>query len=117
MATRCLPWRFMSAVSLVRAATTQAPAGARPARAPDGVPDEPEHRRPQTDEQGSSLRVAALVLTDRLGADPQHDAERDGSQRGAVAAAADRAGVVARRAGHTRESEARGGRLASLRPR
>jgi hypothetical protein len=35
------------------------------------VPHEPEHGRPEADEQGTALGVAALVLPDRLRADPE----------------------------------------------
>src|SRR5680860_1142089 len=50
----------------------------------EAAPDEPEHGRPQTYEQGTSLGVAALVLVDGLGADPQRAADEDRSQRADV---------------------------------
>src|SRR5680860_1056632 len=50
----------------------------------EAAPDEPEHRRPQAHEQGTSLGVAALVLVDGLGADPQRAADEDRSQRADV---------------------------------
>src|SRR4051794_24932332 len=56
-----------------------------PVAALERVADQPEHRRPQADEQGAPLGVAALVLVDGLGADPQADAEGDARERGAVA--------------------------------
>lgn len=37
------------------------------------VADLPEGGRPEADEEGTSLGVAALVLVDRLGADPEAD--------------------------------------------
>jgi len=45
--------------------------------ASQAVADEPEHRRPEPDEQGSALSVSALVLTDRLSADPKAHAKPD----------------------------------------
>src|SRR6185437_2110426 len=42
---------------------------------PQRVADEPEHRRPEADEQGPALSVATLVLVDGLGPDPQPDAQ------------------------------------------
>jgi len=39
-------------------------------RALDRVAHQPEHGRPQADEQGPALGVTALVLVNRLGADP-----------------------------------------------
>src|SRR3954471_12690841 len=76
------------------------PAGASPAAAvvalgaAQRIADEPERRRPQPDEQGAALGVAALVLVDGLRADPQRDAQSDGAHRDelqVVAAQADRA--------------------------
>ena len=46
----------------------------------EGVPDQPEARRPQTDEQRAPLGVAPLVLVDGLGPDPQRDAQPDRAQ-------------------------------------
>jgi hypothetical protein len=45
-----------------------------------GVADQPDQRWPQANEQGPALGVAALVLVDRLGADPQRDAEPNGTE-------------------------------------
>jgi hypothetical protein len=42
-----------------------------------GVADQPEQWRPEPDEKGTALGVAAFVLADRLGADPERDAEPD----------------------------------------
>src|SRR5919206_484346 len=39
------------------------------------VADEPEHRRPQPDEQRPALGVPALLLVDGLRPDPERDAE------------------------------------------
>ena len=59
-----------------------------PRRAPfaalGGVSDQPEHHGPQPDEQRAPLGVAALVLVDGLGPDPQAEREADVGQRGAV---------------------------------
>lgn len=52
--------------------------------ASEGVADQPEHGWPETDEEGAALGVAALVLADRLGASPEHDAEEDRDHREAV---------------------------------
>src|SRR4051794_32729284 len=49
-----------------------------------GVADEPEHRRPEPDEQRAALRVAACLLVDDLRADPQRQAQPDAAQRRAV---------------------------------
>ena len=46
----------------------------------EGVADQPDQGWPQADEEGPALGVAALVLVDRLGADPQRDAERHGTK-------------------------------------
>jgi hypothetical protein len=46
----------------------------------EGVADQPDQRWPQANEQGPALGVAALVLVDRLGADPQRDAEPNGTE-------------------------------------
>jgi len=48
------------------------------------VAEQPEHGRPQADEQGAPLGVPALLLGDGLRADPQRDAEDDPAERGAV---------------------------------
>ncbi len=45
------------------------------------VPDQPEHRRPEADEERSPLRIAPLVLVDRLCTDPEADAEADRAER------------------------------------
>jgi hypothetical protein len=50
----------------------------------DGVADQPEHRRPQADEDGAPLGVAPLLLVDGLGAYPQRQAQHDRSQGGEV---------------------------------
>ena len=36
-----------------------------------GAPDQPEHWRPETDEERAALRVTALALVDRPGANPE----------------------------------------------
>lgn len=46
----------------------------------EGVADQPDQGWPQADEEGPAFGVAALVLVDRLGADPQRDAERHGTE-------------------------------------
>ena len=48
------------------------------------VSDQPDRWRPQADEQRSALGVTALVLIDGLGADPQNDAQSDGTEREAL---------------------------------
>src|SRR5919202_1274888 len=60
----------------------------------DRITDEPEHRRPQPDEQRPALRVAALVLIDGLGADPQADAQADRPEPDGVEVPAAQARVV-----------------------
>jgi hypothetical protein len=42
---------------------------------------EPQRRRPEPDEQGTPLGVAALVLIEGLRADPERDAYRDRANR------------------------------------
>jgi hypothetical protein len=44
------------------------------------VVDQPEHRGPEADGEGASLGVPALVLADRLGADPEAEAEADAAR-------------------------------------
>jgi hypothetical protein len=56
------------------------PAPAASLVALDRIADEPEHRWPQPDEEGAPLRVAAHVLIDGLGPDPQADAQTDRAQ-------------------------------------
>jgi hypothetical protein len=41
----------------------------------DRLPDEPEHGRPEPDEQGPSFGISALVLSECLGANPKTDAQ------------------------------------------
>jgi hypothetical protein len=45
------------------------------------VADLPERGCPEPDEEGAPLGIAALVLVDGLGADPEADAEADGAER------------------------------------
>src|SRR4030095_2470504 len=45
------------------------------------VPDQPERRSPQSDEQRPALGVSALVLIHRLRPDPESDAKSDGTHR------------------------------------
>src|SRR5581483_10956644 len=47
----------------------------------DRIADQPQHRWPQSDEQGAALRVSALVLVDGLGPDPEPDAQADRAKR------------------------------------
>src|SRR3954470_18822096 len=58
------------------------------------VAHEPEHRWPEPDEQCAPLRVAALVLVDGLGANPQGDAEPDARKRRGLQVPAADTGVV-----------------------
>src|SRR4051812_39230701 len=51
---------------------------------PQRVAHLPERRRPEPDEQGAPLGVAALVLIDRLRPDPKADAQSDGAERASV---------------------------------
>src|SRR3954470_14104989 len=88
---------------VARAALARAP-GRRLFVALEAVADQPEHRRPQADEQRAPLRVAALVLIDRLGADPQRDAEPDAPERGGVEGPAGEAGVMDRLRDHGRRA-------------
>src|SRR3954469_11999904 len=60
----------------------------------DRVADQPEHRRPQAHEQRPPLGVAALVLVDGLGPDPQADAQPDTGHGGAVEVVAAQADVM-----------------------
>jgi hypothetical protein len=43
--------------------------------------DQPEHRRPEADEESSAFRVPPFVLADGLGANPEGDAKQDGADR------------------------------------
>lgn len=45
------------------------------------VPDEPDRRWPETDEEGAPLGIASLVLVHRFRADPQANAQSDRRQR------------------------------------
>ena len=81
-------WKRRRAVGLAPAA----PAAALVAL--DRVADEPEHRRPQPDEERAALGVAALVLVDGLGADPQPDAQARSSPARRVQVPAAQADVV-----------------------
>ena len=63
---------------------TGAAHGDAPAVALERVTDEPEHRRPEPHEQRPPLGVAARVLIDRLGPDPEIDAEPDRPEAGDV---------------------------------
>src|SRR4029078_7109934 len=47
----------------------------------DRVAYQPEHRRPEADEQRSPLGVSPLLLVDGLRADPERDAEVDRRER------------------------------------
>lgn len=58
------------------------------------VADEPEHWGPEADEQGAAFGVAALVLVDGFGADPQRDAEPYGSEGEALHVPGPQPGVV-----------------------
>jgi hypothetical protein len=60
----------------------------------EGVADQPDQRWPQANEQGPALGVAALVLVDRLGADPQRDAEPNGTEREVLHVPGSQSGVV-----------------------
>ena len=82
-------WRRLSVASAARAALER-------------VADEPEHRRPQAHEQGAPLGVAALVLVDGLGADPQSDAEIDARERGCVVVPVTQPGAIESLGQHAR---------------
>jgi hypothetical protein len=43
--------------------------------------DQPEHRRPEANEEGSAFRVPPFVLADGLCANPEDDAKQDGPDR------------------------------------
>jgi hypothetical protein len=45
------------------------------------IADQPEHRRPEADEEGSAFGVPPFVLADCLGANPEGDAKQDGADR------------------------------------
>src|SRR5687768_7900860 len=60
----------------------------------DRVPDQPEHGRPQPDEQRAPLGVPALLLIDRFRTDPEGDAEPDGRERCHVQVPAAQPGLV-----------------------
>src|SRR5439155_26384372 len=68
----------------------------------DRVADQPEHRGPQPDEHGAALGVPARGLVDRLGADPQPEAERDEAQRRDVQVPPAKAELVEALAEHLR---------------
>ena len=58
------------------------------------VSDQPEHRGPEADEEGSAFGVGAFVLADRLGSEPEGDAEEDRSEGEAVEVVAPRSQVL-----------------------
>src|SRR4051812_42481905 len=58
------------------------------------VADRPERRRPEADEDRAPFRVSTLVLVDRLGADPEADAETHRPERGTVPDPVAEAGAV-----------------------
>ena len=62
----------------------------------EGVADQPEHRRPEADEQGPALGVVAVVLVDRLGPDPEPETEGDRPERRHLQVRAAQAGRVQR---------------------
>lgn len=64
------------------------------------VADKPEHWGPEANEQGPAFRVAAFVLVDGFGADPQRYAEPDGSEREALHVPGPQPGVVEARSQH-----------------
>src|SRR5215218_9416193 len=47
----------------------------------DRIADQPEHRRPEPDEERTALGIATLLLVHRLGADPERDAQPDRAER------------------------------------
>jgi len=76
---------FSSAGASLAAAVMAFPLMVRAVRlAPQRIADEPEHRRPETDEDRPPLCVAALVLIDGLRAHPQTQAQRDRPKRPGV---------------------------------
>jgi hypothetical protein len=58
------------------------------------VSDQPEHRRPQADEERAALGVPAFLLVNCLGANPEPDAEQDGAERAGVEVPPTQAGLV-----------------------
>ena len=54
----------------------------------------PEHRGPEADEQGPALGIVAVVLVDRLGPDPEAEAEGDRAERRRLQVGAAQAGGV-----------------------
>jgi hypothetical protein len=58
------------------------------------VAHQPERGGPEPHEKGSPLGVAALSLVHRLGADPEHDAEADRSERGGLQVSGSQAGAM-----------------------
>ena len=62
----------------------------------EGVADQPEHRRPETDEQRPALGVVAVVLVDRLGPGPEAETEGDRPERRRLQVRAPQAGRVQR---------------------
>src|ERR1043166_7496246 len=77
-------------------------AAPRPLDRLQGVADLPERRRPEADEERAPLGVAALVLVDRLGADPEADAQSDRSERERVKMEPAETGAVQRVDDHDR---------------
>jgi hypothetical protein len=56
--------------------TTQPPPRSRPNSVLERIADEPQHRRPQPNEERAALGVSALALIVCLGPDPQADAQK-----------------------------------------
>jgi hypothetical protein len=81
------------------------------------VPDEPEHRRPEADEERAALGVPAFLLVDGLGADPQRDAQADARERRGVRVPASQPCVMKRVCQHGRRLPAGSTRVCRADPR
>jgi hypothetical protein len=60
----------------------------------EDVTDEPEHRRPQPDEEGAALSISSFVLIYGLRPDPQAYAQNDRAERGELHVPAAQAGLM-----------------------
>lgn len=78
------------------------PAGSIPSPllAPERVSDQPEHGRPQSNEECPALRIAPFVLAYRLCAHPEDDAKPDAAHGKRIEMLASRSPLVEVQPGH-----------------
>ena len=91
-----------AALSLVKPAKRRPPLSCFDAS--ERVADLPEGGCPEADEKGASFGVAAFILVDGLSADPEADAQADGSEREDVELRAAKTTAVQRIDDHPRAS-------------